>query len=298
MNGFLNNASPKKATNCMALFLMTMLSASHVNAATESSVMVGGQEVKLKSFLSSVKTFDRNQKDLWAVEIDPQFMAAFDAESNAVSEQKSPSTHHQDAAKVYGAATAYTSIIGRGLSGSGLAHFGLNLLLGSAEANVRKYQIEQMRRIRSEQVLIGKIIDTETPEQAFYKAIEELNPYLSAMCPVEASANSPAYMKERYIWLPIQCKAREYSVYLDIRHVKFFPALVEQGAKGFRVRLSVLNGAWKEGSEFGSREQYIDMMKELVPSDWYIQYSDSSAETYVVRRNSKEIRFPLPKMDK
>lgn len=248
------------------------------------------------------KNFDDLQAKIFSANLDPYFIAAFDKEVAEVSPAAPEVGDNKNTtAAGYGGAVAVQALRGGGISSSGLAHMGLNLLLGMEGSMLKRNQQQQVLIAGSGKVTLAKVVKTQSETEAIQTTFTELPWFFKDMCGFSISGDRKTFFaKDRWVSVKGSCERMGGDLYVEAINYRYFPAFKDATDPGFIVTVDVQNPAQTSNPFNESPELFRERLKSMLAPDWYFMRGDSKANEgkgeFRVWKNKQELVFPLPKV--
>jgi hypothetical protein len=219
--------------------VISALAMLSIGSAQAESFDFNGHQLELDNWAPSasrLKGMVKEQRNFLEYELPHRYMAAFIKQANAdLAAGANEGGHHQQAATAYGAATAYTYGVGKGLDGSGLSHLGLNFLLGLGDFHKKNYYARQIEEL-GQFVFLIKVFDESSPEAALRAGMTELGQSWSEdWCGFQPRTSQAYYVVGQLLGVPLGCSKVGAPAQLAARTVSHYPGFDQLISSGFVV---------------------------------------------------------------
>lgn len=249
---------------------------------------------------SGIKRFNKSQQELMEYQIAPRYMAAFLGDEAALASNVDLGNDKKVNAVAYSAATAYKYGSQGVLDASGIAHVGMNLLLGMDASNKKKFFLNSLASYGAGRIVLSKIFQVESLDLAVKAGVDELRASgFEKVCGMGWRQEKGTYVPDSYITAPVVCSKSGGQPLLIARTTEHYSSLKGIVDGGFEVSISI----WAAGSspdELSARNQSIGEIRAGMPQGWFVMTADLSEalppQTFVVWKDGVERRYPLPKL--
>lgn len=287
-----------------ACLAVVMLGSPVALAEKTKAIELDGQVLPVKDRAGSKtarRGFDDLQAKIFSAKLEPYFIAAFDKENAEVTPSAvEVGDNKNTTAAAYGGAVALQALRGGGISSSGLAHMGLNLLLGMEGSMLKENQRQELINAGGGKITLARVAKNPSETEVMQSAFADLRWFLNDICGYVFPRDKETYFaKERWVLAQGRCERMGVNFIMETINYRYFPAFKQAPDSGFIVAVSIYDLEKGTNPFNESPELFRERLKSMLPPDWYFMRGDSMANEgkgeFRVWKNKQELVFPLPK---